>query len=55
MTDEELRHLRENETPYMESPTRAKTRTRSQILGELLRVKKEMDDGRYSAPKSPPV
>ncbi|KXJ08613.1 hypothetical protein AC249_AIPGENE2721 [Exaiptasia diaphana] len=55
MTDEELRHLREDETPGMESPTRAKTRTRSQILGELLRVRKEMEEGRQSIASAPSV
>ncbi|XP_031555258.1 uncharacterized protein LOC116292142 [Actinia tenebrosa] len=37
----------------MESPTRAKTRTRSQILGELLRVKKEMERGPSIVGKQP--
>lgn len=54
-TEEELKHIVESDTPGMESPTRAKTRTRSQILGELLRVKKEMVRGPSIVGKSPTV
>ncbi|XP_032227877.2 uncharacterized protein LOC116611607 [Nematostella vectensis] len=41
VTEDKLKDL--GETPEVESPARAKTRTRSQILGELLRVRKKMD------------